>query len=224
MFDAANTRCVQLLSRALNDSQYASLLVSGGTTPVPLFKALSESPLAWERVCIALVDERWVEENHSASNAGLVKRTLLQNSASAAKFIGMKNSRVTAQAGSREVNEAYAEIPSPFDLLLLGMGPDGHIASLFPQSSGLTSALAVDNENLCCAIQAQQSEVAGEYTERMSLTLKGILQARQIILLITGEDKLAVYQRGLSDSCIESLPVSAVLQQRQTPVDIYWAP
>jgi len=104
------------------------------------------------------------------------------------------------------------------------MGHDGHIASLFPNSTGLEAALDLKNENLCCAIQARCSDVTGENTERMSLTLNGILQARQIILLITGEEKLKVYENGLSSTDFKQLPVSAVLQQQRVPVDVYWAP
>jgi len=224
LFVKLAARCTHLLKQALSTRPQASFLVSGGGTPEPLFKALSATPLDWERVTIALVDERWVDENHQASNAALVKASLLQGKAAAARFVGMKNSSETAQAGACDVNAAYSDIPAPFDLLVLGMGPDGHIASLFPHSAGLEAALDLNNENLCCAIQAQCSDVTGENTERMSLTLNGMLQVRQIILLITGEEKLKIYQNGLSSTYFKQLPVSAVLQQQRVPVEVYWAP
>lgn len=224
LFAALELRCVQLLKQALKDRQQASFLLSGGGTPEPLYRALSATPLDWERVCVALVDERWVGIDHPASNEALVKKSLLREEAVAASFTGMKNYKATAQLGREEVNQAYSSLPSPFDLLILGMGLDGHVASLFPNSAGLEAALDLNDKNLCCAIQAKPSDVTGENTERMSLTLHGILQARQIILLITGEEKQKIYQKSLSNTDFSQLPVSAVLQQQRTPVEIYWAP
>ena len=104
------------------------------------------------------------------------------------------------------------------------MGLDGHTASLFPTAQGLESALDAGNNNLCAAIMADPSEVTGELIERMSLTLAGLLQSRQLHLLITGADKLGVYQRVLASPNEISMPVAAVLHQDEIPVVVYWAP
>lgn len=224
LFSALQRRCVESLKDALGTRQQATLCVSGGSTPAPLFKALSCEPLDWEKVTVALVDERWVDETHHASNAALVKNTLLQNAAAAATFVGMKNTCATAEEGWLQANAVYTNIPKPFDVLILGMGPDGHIASLFPNASGIENALDLGNTQMCCAIQAHASAVTGDYTERLSLTLHGIVQARQIIVLMTGEEKLKVYEKALNCTRFTQLPVSAVLQQQCVPVDIYWAP
>lgn len=221
---ALTDTCVATLEGALTTRANASLMVSGGSTPEPLYAALAQSRLSWERVTVALVDERWVDTNHSASNEEFVKRALLHDTAAQAKFVGMKSEAATALAGVEQVNGRYDGVPSPFDLLILGMGPDGHTASLFPAAVGLEHALDANNRELCCAISAQQSAVTGEYTERMTLTLHGILRARQIVLLITGEEKLAIYRQALRNASYNRMPVSAVLQQQQTPVAVYWAP
>lgn len=224
LFTALSERCTGLLQTALGERQQASLLVSGGNTPKPLFQLLSEQPLDWSRICVALVDERWVDENHPSSNAGMVKSLLLRNQAEQARFVGMKQGDGSAKQVCDQINRVYEEIPAPYDLLILGMGSDGHIASLFPYAAGLAAALNPDGESLCCAAEVPRTVITGDYTERMSLTLNGILRARRVILLITGDEKLAVYHKGLSNTRFEQSPVSAVLQQCETPVDIYWAP
>ncbi len=221
---ALSDTCITTLEEALSTRATASLLVSGGSTPETLYTALAQTPLPWERVTVALVDERWVDTNHPASNERFAKQTLLHDAAAQAKFIAMKNEAESPLVGVEQANTCYAAVPSPFDLLLLGMGPDGHTASLFPNAVGLKYALDEKSEEICCAITAHQSAVTGEHTERMTLTLSGILQARQIILLITGEEKLAVYQRALRNASYNDMPVSAVLQQQRTPVAVYWAP
>ncbi len=221
---ALTDTCVATLEDALSARANASLLVSGGSSPEPLYAALAQRPLPWERVTVALVDERWVDTDHAASNEKFVKQALLHDAAAQAKFVGMKGEAETALAGVEHVNGRYDAVPSPFDLLILGMGPDGHTASLFPDAVGLKHALDASDQELCCAITAHQSPVTGKHTQRMTLTLHGILQARQIVLLITGEEKLAVYRQALRNTSYNSMPVSAVLQQQQTPVAVYWAP
>ncbi|NRB37485.1 MAG: 6-phosphogluconolactonase [Pseudomonadales bacterium] len=209
------------LKQALAHRDIVSILVSGGKTPAALYQNLSKSNLDWSSIYIALVDERWVAETDRASNAGFIRHTLFQNRADQARFVTMKNSAVSANAGWKACEAAYQKIPAPFELCLLGMGIDGHTASLFPEAKGLSSALSTSS--LCAGIVAKPSVVTGEYTERMSLTLNGILQCRQIYLLITGEEKRHVYQQALLHENVNTLPISAVLQQESVPVNIYWA-
>ncbi|MCI5139356.1 MAG: 6-phosphogluconolactonase, partial [Candidatus Electrothrix sp. AR1] len=112
----------------------ASLAVSGGSTPKPLFKLLSDVDIPWQDVVITLVDERWVDPSDPASNEQLVRQYLLQNRAAAATFIGLKNSSPTAAQGEAQCEQELRRIPRPFTVLILGMGNDGHTASLFPGS------------------------------------------------------------------------------------------
>lgn len=224
LLSALSDDCKDSLQTALAERGNASLLVSGGSTPELLYNALAKTPLAWDRVAVAMVDERWVEPTHPRSNEAFVKRTLLHDAAAAANFIVMKDASATAAEAVASVNERFAALPTPFDLTILGMGPDGHTASLFPGAIGLEHGLDLDNTDLCCAITAHQSAVTGENTERMTLTLHGILQSRQIILLITGEDKLKVYQEALVNPSYNLMPVSAVLQQEDASIAVYWAP
>jgi len=210
------------LAQDLADHERVSLLLSGGSTPGPLYKRLSAVDLDWSRVSIGLVDERWVESDHSASNERLLRQTLLQNFAAKASFTRMKNSAQTPFMGEGQCQTQCDDLPEPYSVCLLGMGPDGHTASLFPHAKGLSQAL--DSQQLCAAIEANASEVTGEYVERMSLTPKAILRAKKLILLITGEDKWQVYQRARSATDVMATPVSVFLQQSGVDVDVYWAP
>jgi 6-phosphogluconolactonase len=224
LFSAMADECESILSNAILENNSATMLVSGGNTPLPLYQQLSASDLPWSKVNVALVDERWVEEDHPGSNAAFIENNLLQNRAKEAVFVKMKTAADTAAQGLILCEKSYLKLPRPFDLTILGMGGDGHTASLFPYSKGLEIALDRENENLCAAIEAIQSEVTGPLTERMSLTFSGLMKSRQLHLLITGEEKLEVYRRALSHLQGNLMPISAILHQYEIPVIVYWAP
>ncbi len=124
---------------ALRDA--ASLAVPGGRTPQPLFHALRDAELDWSRVGITLTDERWVPEDHAASNAALVRRELLAGKAAPARFFPLYNATASAGEAVGAVWGSLASLPRPFDAVVLGMGDDGHFASLFPRDPGLAAAL-----------------------------------------------------------------------------------
>ena len=200
----------------------ATLLVSGGSSPAPAYKHLSGLALPWHKIDVAMVDERWVDAQHDKSNETFIKQTLLQDHAKDANFVVMKNGSDSAQAGVAECEAAYQTLKQPFDVTILGMGPDGHTASLFPHATGLEHGLAT--KQLVCAINAHKSEVTGDITERMTLSLCGILNSKVIKLLISGQEKLAVYQKAKLNLDVAQTPVSAVLQQEDVTVEVYWAP
>lgn len=224
LLNALVAECQDVISEALSKHGVATLLVSGGTTPAPLYEALSKADLNWKKIKIALVDERWVDTDHTASNEALIRRTLLINNAKNAEFVGMKTSAKTAAAGVAATQENYAKLPQPFSLAIVGMGADGHTASLFPHADGLAGALNPDRPNLVAAIKAQQSEVTGPNTERMTLTLSALLKTERIIILFTGEDKLAVFNTAQRANNTHDMPISALIHQDKAPVELYWAP
>ena len=96
---AAVERIVEALTQAINERGRALMLVSGGSSPEPVYRALAQRDLSWSSVSVALVDERWVDPGHSASNEGFIRRHLLTGPAAEAEFIGMKTSAETPQAG-----------------------------------------------------------------------------------------------------------------------------
>lgn len=224
MIVALQTVCVTALNEAIEDRGEATFMVSGGSTPEPLYQSLSNTELDWESVYVALVDERWVEIDHDKSNEAFTLKHLIQNNAATANLIGMKNTAETAQEGLADCESAYQQLAQPFAVTILGMGSDGHTASLFPFAEGLESALNPDSVELCAAITAKQSEVTGAVTNRMTLSLAGLLRSKSLLLLITGDEKLSVLRKAQSGTNVNEMPIRAVLQQQQVPVSIYWAP
>jgi len=210
------------LQQALDRQSSATLLLSGGSTPAPLYRQLSKADLNWNEINVALVDERWVDADSAASNERLLRETMLINLAQSANFTGMKNDHQTPFDGEAECNTRYAALPSPWTICLLGMGPDSHTASLFPNAEGLSTALASNHH--CAAIRANKSEVTGDNLERMTMTPWSILQSQRLILLITGDDKWEVYQQACETGASADKPISLFLHQDSVPFEVYWAP
>lgn len=224
LFTHLTNDCHTHLTKALNEHCTTTLMVSGGSTPAPLFEALSLSDLDWNNIRVALVDERWVDQNHSASNEGLIDRSLLINNAQQSIFTGMKTKATSATEGVAETEASYQTLPKPFAITLLGMGSDGHTASLFPHADGLSEALSEENEQLTAVINAKPSKVTGSNTERLTLTLSGLLHSERFILLLTGEEKLVTFREAMTEGPIEDMPIRALLRQSKVPFELYWAP
>jgi 6-phosphogluconolactonase len=199
----------------------ASLLLPGGRTPVPLFHALRTQALPWERVRVSLTDERWVPESDPASNAALVRRELLTDRAAAAPFVPLYNDAPTAAQGASRSWRALAVLPQPFDVVVLGMGEDGHFASLFPQSPGLAAALDVNSVSACVAMRAPTAPI-----ERISLNLAALAKSRAMFLFVAGATKRELLQRAAPGVGASELqwPVVALLALTAPPLEIYGAP
>lgn len=197
----------------------ASLLLSGGRSPVPFLCALSQRKLDWSRVSVSLVDERWVLADHADSNARLVREHLLQGAASAANFVPLFGGEPTAEEGLAACELRLRSLRRPFDAVVLGMGEDGHFASLFPGSDGL-AALLVPGAPTVAAIRP-----ASAAHERITLSLAALQNARNLVLQITGERKRAVLERAaLRDTDERALPVAALLRQRSAPLRVFFSP
>jgi len=207
------------LDEAIGARKAASLVVSGGKTPVRLLKQLSGEKVDWQKVWITLADERWVEPVADASNERMVREKLLAGPAADAHFVGLKNPAQTPEAGADWAWRALSRVPRPFDVVVLGMGDDGHTASLFPGSLALSRALDASAPPGCVAVNALATPHA-----RVSLNLAALLDARRIVLHIEGESKWQVYQRARVPGSAAELPVRAILHQKEVPVDVFWAP
>lgn len=210
---------VASLQEGLAAGRGASLVVPGGHTPVPLFDRLSNEQLDWSSVWITLTDERWVDTHSSASNEHLVREHLLRNAAAQAQFVGLKSPHAEPQAAAAGCWSALAELPRPFDFVLLGMGDDGHVASLFPDSPGLAAALDLSQPPGCAAMTAPAAP-----RTRMTLNLRALLDARRIAVLIVGQAKWATYERARARGPAVDMPVRALFAQQNVPVTIWWAP
>ncbi len=194
-----------MLREEVHNKNSAVLAVSGGTTPQAFFSALSKQKLDWAKVTITLVDERQVDETSDRSNARLVKQSLCVNEAAQAKFVPL-------------FQNPTAALLAPFDVVILGMGNDGHTASFFPGGDHLKVALDLDMSSSIVEISAPGS---GE--PRLTFTLARLLDAKTLLLHIQGQDKMATLEKALAGSDQFAMPVRAVLRAAK-PLTLYWCP
>ncbi|MFV3076302.1 6-phosphogluconolactonase [Niveispirillum fermenti] len=204
---------------AVADHGWASLVLSGGSTPADLFVRLDRIDLPWDKVYLTLSDERWVDLDDPASNEAMVRRTLATAVAGGATVVGLKSVGTTPADGLPRTSSRLATMPRPYDLVLLGMGEDSHTASFFPGAAGLEEALT---GSLGLAVAAVAP--VGGVPARITLTRPELLRTQQVILLITGPRKKEVLEMALQPGPMEAAPVRAVLHQEQVPVSIWWAP
>ena len=216
---AAASLLAELLRDSLNKEPHsrASLVVSGGSTPGACFEHLSTERMDWSRVTVIPSDERWVPASHPDSNEGLVRSRLLHGKAGAGQFLSFFREGINAEQSPPMIEQDLLALSHPFSVSLLGMGQDGHFASLFPDYKELEKALDPQGEPLCIVVQT-----AGSPHLRISLTLSALLVSRHIVLLIFGDEKRTVFEaasRGGSNYPIESL-----LNHSSVPVTVIWAP
>jgi 6-phosphogluconolactonase len=192
----------EALKNSINNNGRASFVVSGGSSPVKIFNDLSKSDLDWSKVSVTLVDDRVVSSEHSDSNEKLLKENLFINNASAAKFISLKSD-----------SEEVMNINRPFDIMLLGMGEDGHFASLFPE--------LVDNSNyfdLSANPEIIFTEPMGNPChKRVSMNLSMIMKSKKIILLVSSSAKSILVDQALEN---KYLPIHFLLNQQTKDIEI----
>jgi 6-phosphogluconolactonase len=193
----------------------ASLVVTGGTTPAALYGALSVSEAPWAKTFVTLTDERWVPARDAASNEALVRSRLLRGPAAKAHFNPLKTDDATPEYALEAADERVAAMPRGLDAVLLGLGEDGHIASLFPGSAALKTGL--DAVSAQSVVAVEEKGAAGS-AHRLSLTLSALTDARWIALMIRGEAK----RRRLRAP--GRTPVAALLRPPRVPVEVFWAP
>lgn len=218
--DSLNTefaaKLVSILQDAIAQRGAAYLVVSGGKTPQALFNTLSNTDLAWDKVTILLADDRWLDDTQADSNERLVKATLLQNKASAARFISLYANTASAFTGAAEVLPRISGLPT-FDAVILGMGEDGHTASLFPCSAQIKDGLAEG----AAAVLAVEPKTAPY--QRMSLSLPRLLNSRHIFLHLVGSNKLAVLNKAMAEQDVLAMPIRAFLHHPVAQVTVMYS-
>ena len=213
---AAAEHIAAALQAQLNSQDDAALIVTGGSSPARCYSELADAELEWSHVHVLLSDERWVPASDENSNEKLVRETLLTKNAEAADLVPIYSADTTAVARCLELNELLPAMPLPFACSLLGMGEDGHVASLFPDAENLTAGLDENGADWCIPVSTAASP-----HPRVSLTMKTLLNSEQIVLLIFGQAKRDVYEQAKSTP--DAFPVSKLLSQDRTPVHIFWA-
>lgn len=204
-------KIASIARRSISSNGQAVLAVSGGQTPLLVFSHLHQLDLDWSRVTVTLTDERWVPADHSDSNENLVRTKLLKGPASAAKFIPLFGGEETPEAGLVACETRLSAMASPIDAVYLGMGSDGHIASLFP---GDTAALR-SHRTRCVAVPS-----APDRHPRLSLSINTILKSKEILLLYSGQDKHNAYLIAKEIEGASNNPLSLILSQQETPVSV----
>lgn len=207
------------LRRQLEHRPRARLLLSGGKSPAPVYDALSHAPLDWARVDVALVDERWLRPDDPDSNSQLVHRTLLHNAAADARFETLTRTGRSIEEAVAAANLHANQVP---DAVVLGMGDDGHTASLFPDMLGLEQALA--SPNAYVAVDASGCPGAGPWPRRISLTPAGLAPSRTRLLMIRGEHKRNVFERAMEGSDVQELPIRLAFATPGARLRVHWCP
>jgi len=212
---AAAKRIAELLAHRLENQARASIIVSGGTTPGQCLAALAKTPLDWQRVQVAMSDERWVPADHEDSNEKLVRESLLIYEAATAELLPVYAAGVSPEQRCEALQNPLPVLP--FACSLIGMGADGHFASLFPDAEQLALGLDVECGRLYIPVTTGASP-----HPRISMTLAGISRSDEIALLFFGEEKLDVYKKALEST--NGFPVSQLIRQKRAPVRLFWAP
>ena len=207
-----------LLQKGVDERGEAVLIVSGGNTPKRYFAALAQRPIDWARVTITLADERCVADDSPRSNARLLRENLLRDHASAARFAPLADSRLSPDQELAAARARIADLPLPADLVVLGMGDDGHTASWFPKADRLAEAIDPGGRSLVLPIVAPAAP-----EPRLTLTARVILRASAVALQIEGKAKQAVLDKALGDGPIEDMPIRAALRGAAAKLTIFYA-
>ena len=212
--DAACAAAVRALQAAIADRGRASLIGTGGRSPAPVYDRLSRAELDWARVTVSLSDDRLVPDDDPASNEKLVRERLLVGPAAAARFEPLRCDASDPQACADLAEPRLAAL-APYDILFLGMGEDGHVASLIPGSPVLARGMDSTGARFVLGVPAG---VGTPPLARVTLTLRALLAARETLVLISGARKREIVERE------RGLPVHALLEQAKGPVRVLWSP
>jgi len=214
-----------LIGEAISEKGLAVVALSGGSTPKPLFKALAQHDIDWSKVVITLVDERWVPESHELSNAAFMRTYLLNDLPSEVRFVPLYQSADTVSDSFSAVLGNYChatrsttESPRSFDVVILGMGGDGHTASFFPDASNVAELVdpSVDSPLLSCVSPSTQ-------VERITWSVPMLMNAGFLALHITGKAKRNVFEQACQGDDATELPIRCAIFQDVTPLNVYYA-
>jgi 6-phosphogluconolactonase len=217
MIDSMTLQLSDHLKSAIEHYGRASFIVSGGNTPKPLYQELSHQPLAWDRVTVCPSDERWVPVDHPDSNQRMIQASLIQNAARDAELMSLRPDCTFSDAPAI-INQQLQSLHKPVNLVLLGMGDDGHIASLFPDANELEHGLNAAHSEPCISVNSASKGA------RISLSLPCLLNSEHIFLLITGDDKRAVFEAAKQRLDAPELPIDYLLSRSNTPITLCWSP
>ncbi len=216
---ACAARLTGTLAIALAETGKAVFAGSGGSTPAPIYRRMAQADLDWSRVAVTLIDERYVPETSPESNAALLKQTLLTGPAAAARFVPLFHPAVTVDRAAALAAHALAAEGGKLHAVLLGMGEDGHICSMFPDSPTLKTLLSPALRPTVLGVPPGRDGAAPSL-ERLSINLPYLMSARRVVLAITGAAKRAMFEReAAGDPAVQ--PIAALIAAN-VPLDVLW--
>lgn len=207
------TQIAGRLETAVKKNGSAQLLVSGGSTPIGMYHLLSLKQLDWSKVTVGLVDERYVPSSDTNSNEKMIKENLLINEAAEARFISMYHLTNNEEENLGRANFEYERFHNTIDVCVLGMGGDGHTASLFPSDKNSIQSL---ENNL---LEIVSTRAPKEPLKRISCSKGLILSSDIIYIMITGSEK----KRVLQGASVNKLPVSYITESDNKAIEVYYA-
>ena len=217
--EACAARLADALAAAIVEGGRAVFAGSGGSTPTPIYRRLAGAGLDWSRVVVTLIDERYVPETSPESNAALLKQTLLTGPAAAARFVPLFQPAVTVDRAAALAAHALSAEGGKLDAVLLGMGEDGHICSMFPNSPTLRTLLSPALKPTVLGVPHGRDGAAPSL-ERLTINLPYLMTARRVVLAITGAAKRDVFEhQAAGDPAIQ--PIAALIAAR-VPLDVLW--
>lgn len=204
------------LSDAVTARGCATLIVPGGTTPGPMFDVLSDADVPWADITVSLSDERWIDVLDAGSNERLVRERLFEGRARKARFISWRGAGESIETASAHLNATLTPLV-PFDVCILGLGLDGHVASLIPGAVGVETAMHGDTTVL--PIRALGAAGAAD---RLTLSFPVILASRLVVLMFSGDAKRAVFDRAMEG--VGAAPIVSLLRDAGCPLWVRWSP
>ncbi|QOC21767.1 6-phosphogluconolactonase [Wenzhouxiangella sp. AB-CW3] len=208
-----------LAGSAIRRRGEATLVLAGGTTPVPAYRRLAQHDLDWSRMNILPGDERWVPHSHPACNLSSLRNAIDQP----ARYLPLTPVAPQQEPDLTTAQHSLRSIRGRPDVCLLGMGSDGHFASLFPGAPGLQQALDPAGKEAVAVIHPGTLPLEAPFA-RISLTLSAILECRMLILALRGNDKREVLEQAAEHDEASRYPVAALLQHAGARLDIHWSP
>jgi len=207
-----------IITQSLQHQGHARILLSGGTTPAPVYTELAKQTLPWQWLLLGLADERCVPADNPNSNAWLIQTHFLQH-ASEVTFQPLFVPDQALEQSVAAANQQIAQYPPPC-LVVLGMGNDGHTSSLFPRAIDLDSALS--SSQAYAALDASGCPVAGDFPQRITLTAHGIASCQNRLLLLRGQKKLEVLQAALDSNEVQHYPILAAINAPGPRLRVHW--
>jgi 6-phosphogluconolactonase len=207
-----------IIESALDARGEALIAVPGGKTPLPIYQELAKSKLNWKKVTIIPTDDRLVPLTDDKSNIRAIAQAFLPGGA---RVFPITSDIADYKLAGNSANAKLSELKFPLDLAWIGVGSDGHTASIFP-GPDLEDALNAPNGRHAVGVMPDPLPVEAPVA-RVSLTRSAILSARTVLITVTGDDKKALLEQAIEDGHSSKLPIGRVLAEAEQPIDIHWA-